>query len=69
MENKSIFQSGIKSALGAIPLMFLGPILIHNAWMNKHTWIHYIVLTIGIFICLLAIYFMWRGVLKIVKSL
>ena len=69
MQNKNLFQSGIKSTLGAIPLMFIGPIVIHNAWMNKHTNLHYIVLALGIIICLFAMFLMWKGTLKIMKSL
>jgi hypothetical protein len=62
-------QSGIKKCLTSIPLMFLGPILIHNAWMNKHTWLHYIVLGIGILVCVLAMFLMWQGIMKIMKNL
>jgi hypothetical protein len=69
MQNKNLFQSGIKNTLGAIPLMFIGPIVIHNAWMNKHTNLHYIVLAFGIIICLFAMFLMWKGILKIMKSL
>lgn len=47
MDNKELLFKGLKYSVGAIPLMFLGPILIHNAFMNKHTWIHYIVLGMG----------------------
>lgn len=69
MQNKNLIQSGIKSALGAIPLMFIGPILIHNAWMNKHTQVHYVVLGFGIIICLFSIFLMFKGIMKIIKGL
>jgi hypothetical protein len=49
--------------------MFLGPILIHNAFMNKHTNWHYLVLGVGIFICITAVSFMFKGIKIIMKSL
>ena len=69
MNNKELLFKGLKFAVGAIPLMFLGPVIIHNAFMNKHTWIHYIVLGIGIIICITAVYLMFKGIQIIMKSL
>lgn len=69
MDSKGLLFKGLKYSIGAIPLMFLGPILIHNAFMNKHTWIHYIVLGIGIFICITSVYLMFKGIQIIMKSL
>lgn len=69
MANNNNFKKGLRDCLGAIPLMFLGPILIHNAWINKHTHLHYFVLIFGLIISLLSIFLMWRGVIKVVKSL
>lgn len=69
MENKELLYKGLKYAIGAIPLMFLGPIIIHNAFMNKHTWIHYIVLGVGILLCITSVYLMFKGIQIIMKSL
>lgn len=69
MDNKELLFKGLKYAAGAIPLMFLGPIIIHNAFMNKHTWIHYIVLGVGIIICFTAVYLLFKGIQIIMKSL
>lgn len=69
MENKELLFKGIKFAVGAIPLMFLGPVIIHNAFMNKHTWIHYIVLGVGIIVCITSVYLMFKGIQIIMKSL
>jgi inner membrane protein involved in colicin E2 resistance len=68
-DSKQLLFKGLKYAVGAIPLMFLGPIIIHNAFMNKHTWIHYIVLGVGIIICFLAVYLLFKGIQIIMKSL
>jgi inner membrane protein involved in colicin E2 resistance len=68
-DSKQLLFKGIKYAVGAIPLMFLGPIIIHNAFMNKHTWIHYIVLGVGIIICITSVYLLFKGIQIIMKSL
>lgn len=67
--DKDLLQKGVKYAVGSMPLMFLGPMVIHNAFMNKHTWIHYIVLGIGIIICGISVFLMWKGIKFIIKSL
>lgn len=67
--DKNLLQKGVKYAVGSMPLMFLGPMVIHNAFMNKHTSIHYIVLGIGIIICGISVFLMWKGIKFIIKSL
>lgn len=69
MENKDLLFKGIKYAVGAIPIMFIGPSVIHNAFMNKHTNWHYLVLAIGIILCVLAVFLMYKGIQTMVKSL
>lgn len=66
---KELLFKGLKYSIGSIPLMFLGPIVIYNAFMNKHTWIHYIVLGVGILICITSVYLMFKGIQIIMKSL
>lgn len=69
MHNKDTITKGLKYSVGAIPLMFLGPMIIHNAFMNKHTWVHYVVLGVGISICILSVFLMWKGINIIIKGL
>ncbi len=68
-DSKELLFKGLKYAIGAIPLMFLGPVIIHNAFMNKHTNWHYLVLGIGIFICITSVSLMFKGIQIIMKSL
>ncbi|MDP2159597.1 MAG: DUF6095 family protein [Flavobacterium sp.] len=68
-DSKELLFKGLKYSLGSIPLMFIGPILIHNAFMNKHTWMHYIVLGVGIFVCITSVTLMFKGIKIIIKSL
>lgn len=68
-DSKELLFKGIKYAVGAIPIMFIGPSVIHNAFMNKHTNWHYLVLAIGIILCVLAVFLMYKGIQTMVKSL
>lgn len=68
-ENKKLFDKGIKYMLWALPLMFLGPSVIYNAFINKQNVWHYLVLAIGIILSLLAVYFMFKGVKTLTDAL
>jgi uncharacterized protein (DUF983 family) len=67
--NKNLLIKGIKRLAFSLPLMFLGPSIIYNAFMNQHTWIHYLVLSIGIILCFLAVYLMFKGIMIMVKGI
>lgn len=67
--DKEILNKGIKYMAWALPLLFIGPAIIHNAFINKQNIWHYLILAIGIVICTFAIYFMVKGLKTIVKSL
>ena len=69
MANKELMAKGIKYITGAIPLMFIGPTIIYNAFMNQHTNWHYLVLGIGIIACLASIYLMFMGLKIIMKGI
>ena len=61
-DNKKLLNKGIKFMLYALPLMFIGPSVIYNAFINKDNVWHYLVLAIGIILSVLAVYFMFRGI-------
>lgn len=69
MANKELLSKGIKYMAGALPLLFLGPVVIYNAFMNQQNVWHYLVLAIGIIACLAAMYLMFLGLKTIMKSL
>ena len=46
--NKKAVSKGIKYLTGSLPLLFIGPAIIHNAFINKQNIWHYMVLAIGI---------------------
>jgi hypothetical protein len=69
MANKELLAKGVKYLTGALPLMFIGPTVIYNAFMNQHTNWHYLVLAIGIIACLASIFLMFVGLKIIMKGI
>lgn len=67
--NKQILAKGIKYLSGALPLAFIGPVIINSAFKNEDSPYYEIVLGVGILFCGLSIFFMFKGVTTIVKSL
>lgn len=67
--NKIVLSKGIKQLAVSLPLLFVGPSVIHNAFMNKQNNWHYLVLAFGILICLLAVYLLFMGLRTIMRSL
>ena len=67
--NKDILSRGIKYLSGALPLLFIGPAVIYNAFMNQQNVWHYLVLAIGIIACILAVFLMFKGLQFIMKAL
>jgi hypothetical protein len=69
MANKELLAKGVKYLSGALPLMFIGPTVIYNAFMNQHTNWHYLVLAIGIIACLASMYLLFVGLKIIMKGI
>jgi putative Mn2+ efflux pump MntP len=67
--NKELLSKSIKYLAWALPLLFIGPSLIYNAFMNKQNVWHYLVLGIGIATCIGAVYLMFLGLKIMVQSL
>ncbi|UMY65195.1 MULTISPECIES: DUF6095 family protein [unclassified Flavobacterium] len=69
MSNRLLLNKGIKYLAFSLPLTFIGPSVIYNAFMNQHTAWHYLVLAIGVVMCLAAMFLMFKGIMTVVKSL
>ena len=69
MANKEHLAKGVKYLTGALPLMFIGPTVIYNAFMNQHTNWHYLVLGIGIIACIASVFLMFMGLKIIMKGI
>lgn len=69
MANKELIGKGVKYLFGALPLMFIGPSVIYNAFMNKDNNWHYLVLVIGCAICITAVFLAFKGIRTITNAL
>ncbi|MBC7641024.1 MAG: hypothetical protein H7174_01595 [Flavobacterium sp.] len=67
--NREVLLKGVKYLSGALPLFFLGPIVIYNSQMNLQSKWHYLVLIIGIMMCFGAMFLMFFGIKTIMKSM
>ena len=67
--DREVLSKGVQYLAWALPLMFIGPSVIYNAFINKNNVWHYLVLAIGIAICFGAVFLMFKGVQTIVKSM
>ncbi len=67
--NKELLSKGIKYLFGALPLMFIGPSVMYNAFMNKHTNWHYLILIIGCAICILSVILAFKGLKTMTNAL
>lgn len=67
--NKILLGKGLKNLAAALPLSGLGPIILYSAFNNQaHPW-YLAVLIIGLLACAGAIYFMFKGISTLIKSL
>lgn len=67
--NKELLSKGVKYLAWALPLLFIGPSLIYNAFINKENAWHYLVLGIGIMICFSSVYLIVIGLKTMMRSL
>ena len=67
--NKILLNKGIKFFAFALPAMFIGPTVIHFAFINKLQPLYLVILIGGILICLAGMLLIVKGLKTILKSL
>ncbi|MES2543440.1 MAG: DUF6095 family protein [Bacteroidota bacterium] len=67
--NKEILNQGIKKTMWALPCFFIGPAIIHFAYINQLQPTYLLILGIGIGISIMAIVLLFLGLKTIMKSL
>jgi hypothetical protein len=67
--NKELLAKGIKYLFGALPLMFIGPSVMYNAFMNKQNNWHYLVLVIGCSLCITSVILAFKGLKTMTDAL
>ena len=67
--DKKILMKGLKYLSGALPLFFIGPVVIHSSFKNQNHPFFFPVLGVGIILCIAAIALVFLGLRTIMKSL
>jgi hypothetical protein len=67
--NKELLAKGVKYLFGALPLMFLGPIILNSSFKNKDNPYYYLVVSIGILVCLSAMFLAFKGIKTMTDAL
>ncbi|KGO94794.1 DUF6095 family protein [Flavobacterium subsaxonicum] len=67
--DKKILMKGLKYLSGALPLFFIGPVVIHSSFKNQNHPFFIPVLGVGIILCIAAIALVFFGLRTIMKSL
>ncbi len=67
--NKELLSKGIKKLAWALPALFIGPTIIHFAFINKLQPTYYIILGLGIALCITGIIMIFLGIKTMMKSL
>ena len=67
--DKETMMKGFRKVALAMPLMFLGPIIVNMSFKNQNHPLYYIVLAFGIAICLFSMLWFFLGINTIVKGI
>lgn len=67
--NKQLLGKGLKTMGVTLFLMFLGPTTLHIGFSNPEKPLYIPLVVAGIFICFLAIYYGFKGIQIIMKSM
>lgn len=66
--DKEILNRGLKYAVIALPMFFIGPTVIHSAFKNQDSPFFIPVFGVGLIICIFAVVFLFRALKTILKS-
>lgn len=67
--NRKILSRGIKYLAFALPMLFIGPGIIHSSFKNQEHSLYWLVLSIGIIVCCAGVYLTYLGLKTVVKSI
>ncbi|MGK4568746.1 DUF6095 family protein [Flavobacterium sp. 3HN19-14] len=67
--DKNILNKGIKILSWALPCCFIGPTVIHFAFINQLQPLYPVVLGVGILIAFTGIFLIFKGIITIINSM
>jgi len=66
---KNKLTSGFKKLAFTLFLMFIGPVILYQAFSNiGHQW-YYFVLAVGLIVCILSIFTLFSGIKSIINHI
>ncbi len=66
--DKKLLFAGIRKIGLAIPLMFIGPVIINSSFKNQSHPFYYPILGLGILLCAFAVFWFFKGLLNMVSG-
>lgn len=67
--NKIILNKGLKFLSWALLAVFIGPTVVHFAFINKLQPLFPVILGIGVIICFAGIFLIFKGIITIINSM
>ena len=67
--DKEVLTKGIRRMAICLLLMFAGPFMLHVAFSNKEKPLYIPILIAAIILCVLAVYFLFKGINTILDSM
>jgi hypothetical protein len=67
--NKEILNKGMKCLAWALPCVFIGPALIHFAFINKLQPLFPVILGLAVIIGFTGIFLIFKGIITIINSM
>ncbi|WP_411768900.1 DUF6095 family protein [Winogradskyella sp. A3E31] len=67
--DKEVLTKGIRRMAICLLLMFAGPFLLHVAFSNQEKPLYIPILIVAIILCVLAVYFLFKGINTILDSM
>ena len=67
--DKNVLAKGVKTLFSALPLLFIGPIILNSAFKNKEHNLYYLIIVVGCLICITAVFLMFKGLKTIINSM
>jgi len=66
--DKKILLKGVRFLAFALPLLFVGPVVIQSSFRNQNNPLFYLVFLIGVLCCAFGMYFIFKGITTMVKA-
>jgi len=69
IKNNKSYNKGFTFLIIALPLLLLGPLIIHSSFKNQEHPFFEIVLCLGLILCGTGVYLSFKGLITVVKTL